>query len=178
MEATTNAWKTGVWRGWYWRFDLLTVVAVAALECIVYYTSGGKYSFFFSAELGTLIAVIAVVQRAKEKRSLNGLAVAAVSYLLGFLFQYTLGYAETRVIIAHGEERAFLLQNAMTFAIALIFAWVYGWSTDWSERRRAQLAAERAQKEAETRRAEGDERPRVRIHRKKKRRGRGRRPKS
>ncbi|WP_062308708.1 hypothetical protein [Alicyclobacillus sendaiensis] len=178
MESTGNAWKTGVWRGWYWRFDLLTVVAVAVLECIAYYASGGRYSFFFTGELGTLIAVVLVVQRAKEKRSLNGLAVAAVSYLLGFLFQFTLGYAETHAVIAHGEERAFLLQNAMTFVVALLFAWLYGWTTDWSERRRAELAAQRAQKEAETRRAEGDERPRVRIHRKKKRRGRGRRPKS
>ncbi|SIS63941.1 hypothetical protein [Alicyclobacillus vulcanalis] len=178
MESTTSAWKTGVWRGWYWRFDLLTVVAIAALECIVYYASGGKYSFFFSSELGTLIAVVAVVQRAKEKRSLNGLVVGAVSYLLGFLFQCTLGYAETHDAIVHGQARAFYTQIAMTFVIALLFAWVYGWTTDWSERRRAELAAERAKKEAQKGVSGEDERPRVRIHRKKKRRGRGKRPKS
>ncbi|GMA55913.1 hypothetical protein C7445_1055 [Alicyclobacillus sacchari] len=175
---TTHAvgMQKGIWRGWYWRFDALLVVAIAVLECIAFYVSKGRYSFVASGELGMFVAVLVVVQRAKVMRRWNAVAVAIVSYLIDVVFQLTLGRSDTMYIVKHHETTSLIVQNVVILAIGVLFAFVYAWSTEMSDRRRAKAEAERAAKRSQER--EVDELPRVRVHRVKKRRGRGKRPKS
>ncbi|MFB5191094.1 hypothetical protein [Alicyclobacillus fastidiosus] len=167
MEQSMSSGGPGIWRGWYWRFVGGTVVVLAVLEVAAYYLS--KYSFITSGELGMFISAILVVQRAKEKRTLNTLLATILGFVINVIFQLTLGYAGT----VHYGWGFFFEQNAIIGAIGILFSVVYARTQEWSNRRRDQMQAKRRQEAAA--RDEDSDVPQVRVHRVKKKRGRGRR---
>ncbi|WP_245630007.1 hypothetical protein [Alicyclobacillus acidiphilus] len=173
MDQALNSNQQGIWRGWYWRFDSLLVIAIAILEVAAYYLSKGAYSFIASGELGMFLAALVMVQRAKVRKRANAIAVSVASYVIDIIFQLTIARSYT---LQHGWGN-FASQNLIIMAIGVLFSVVYAWSTEMSTKRRAKLEAERAAKRQSAPERD-DDAPKVRVHRVKKRRGRGRRPKS
>ncbi|WP_223204114.1 hypothetical protein [Alicyclobacillus suci] len=170
MNQSMNPGGQGVWRGWYWRFVGTTVVVLAILELVAYYVSKGRYSFIQTGELGMFIAAILVVQRVKERRMANTLLVTILGFVINLIFQLTIGYKGT---LYYGWGY-FVEQNAIIGGIGILFSIVYSRTSAWSDRRRAQAQAKR---QATSTKTDGrDEVKPVRVHRVKKKRGRGRRP--
>lgn len=158
----------GITRGWYWRFVGATVVILAILELLAFSLSKGKYTFISSGELGMFLTGILVVQRAKVRRTGNTLVAVIASYVINIIFQLTVGMSQT----AHYGWANFIEQNAIIAAIGILFAIVYSRTTAWSDKRRQQNLALRAEKKVE---ASPEDRPPLRVHRVKKKRGRGKR---
>lgn len=168
----TGFLRKGIVNGWHWRFIAMVVVAIAILEVIAYEATSGAYSFIANGELGMFVVAIMVVQKAKERRSANTLVAVLVSYGINLIFQLTLGYTGT---IQHSWG-FFAEQNAIIGLIGVFFSIVYSRTTAWSDKRRKELEAKR---EAERRSKERDEpshQAQERVHRVKKKQGRGKRP--
>lgn len=166
--------QSGIWRGWYWRFDSLLVLAIAVLEIAAFYLSKGSYSFIASGELGMFLSALVVVQRVKVRKRANAVAVSIASYVINIIFQLTISLPAT---FNHFWGN-FITQNLIIAAIGILFSIVYAWSTEMSARRRQKQDAERVAKRRVTNERDEDDPPQMRVHRVKKKRGRGRRPKS
>lgn len=170
MNNPTRAGGQGVWQGWYWRFVGIIVVVLAVLEIIAFYWSKGAYSFITSGELAMFIAGILVVQRVKERRTANTLVAVLCSFVINIIFQLTIGYSDT----VHYGWGTFLEQNLVFGVIGVLFAIVYARMTAWSEKRRKITEQKRREKQKANAKTT-NEVPQQRVHRIKKKQGRGKR---
>lgn len=155
--------------GWYWRFIALSIAVVAILEIIAYEVTKGGYNFLASGELGMFMVAILVVQRVKERRTANTLVAVIASLVINLILQLTVGYADTvKQSFAYFAE-----QNGMFALIGVLFSVVYARTTAWSDKRR-QATEEKRKKERQMN-AHAENPSQERIHRVKKKQGRGRR---
>jgi hypothetical protein len=162
MALTEGVRESGVWRGWYLRYGILVVAAIAVIQVVIWLAF--KWSIFQNTLLGLLIVVYLMAVRAKERRLANMMVAVGVLFVVDLLLQV---YVE-RLPAAQGFTwTSFVQYNGMYLAIALVWSYLYLRLLEWSERKRNEIEARR--------RAEAEpERPRVRHHRKKKKK-RGRR---
>lgn len=167
-DAKTN----GVWRGWYWRFAGIIIIALAVLEIIVFYVSKGGYPLVTTGELGTFIGAILVVQRAKVRRTANTLATVLISFAINVILQLTIGMSQTM----HSGWGSFIQENLIIGGIGVLFSIVYAKTTTWSDKRRKQIDAGRSARRAKETARDNETLEQQRVHRVKKKRGRGRRP--
>lgn len=161
--------QQGIWHGWYWRFVSVTVIVLAILEIVAFYLSKGKYSFIMSGEFAMFVSALLVVQRAKQHRTLNVLIAVLATYIINLIFQLTLDYGGSM----HYGVRSFIQQNAVIGFIGILFCVIYARTTAWSDKRRRQVDEKRREKQATT--EETHEVVQQRVHRVKKKRGRGKR---
>lgn len=173
MNSTVANGTKGVWRGWHWRFSGIIVIALAILEVIVFYVSKGGYPLVTTGELGAFISAILIVQRVKERRVLNTMTTVLVSFAINVILQLTIGMAQ----ILQTGWGSFTQENIIIGGIGVLFSIVYAKTSAWSDKRRLQADAQRRAKQASKKTSKEEEiAEQQRIHRVKKKRGRGRRP--
>lgn len=156
----------GVWNGWHWRFIAIIVIALAILEVIAY--EALHYQFIQSGELGMFIIAILIVQRIKERRTGNTMVAVISAWIINLIFQLTLGSKDAM----HFGLGNFIQQNAIIGLIGILFCIVYARTTVWSDTRRKEAEAKRREKLGPSSQKSA-EAPVQRVHRVKKKRGRG-----
>ncbi|WAH38953.1 hypothetical protein [Alicyclobacillus dauci] len=169
MNNQVSAGGKGIWNGWYWRFVGSVVVVVAILEIVAFYVTKGGYPLISTGELGMFMSAILIVQRAKQRRTANTLLAVLLLLVINLVLQLTIGYAYTK----HMGWGGFIQQNLIIGAIGVLFSVVYARTTAWSDKKRKDAEAKR--RETQAAKGNAEEQPQTRVHRVKKKRGRGKR---
>ena len=134
-DWTTSA---GIWKGWYWRYVSLTILAIAVLQVIAFYVV--PYDLLNSLPIAVLSISYLVILKVKERRLANALVAVALAFVLGVVLQLTLEYHG----LPHGKQLGFWLQsNGWTLLMGGLMAYAYLRLTQWSEKKRTQLEAKR-----------------------------------
>lgn len=138
--------SSGVWKGWHWRYVSITVLVIGLLQAIAYLTF--HYDLVTSLPIAVLSVSYLVILRVKERRLGNALASVIAMFVLGVILQVSLqhyGYTW------HGTKFLIWVQgDAWTLVIGLVMAYAYLRLTQWSERKRGELDAKRADKTKST----------------------------
>lgn len=132
-------WSDPVVDGWHWRFVGLTVVAILFLQIVADYLL--KYRVVTTVPLGVLFAAYVIIPRIKERRLGNALAGAIAVFIVDVILEIVLDYHGTQ--FAAANRSAFLQFNVYALLLGIAVCYGYLKLTQWSERKRDQMAERR-----------------------------------
>jgi len=134
-EYTTG---NGIYKGFYWRYIILVVLAISALELVALYAV--HYPMVTSLSLAVLIVSYVVIPRTRERRLANAIASVILTVIVGVVLQIIFDRQSVAVYHLAGVVEL----DALALLLGLVVAYLYLRLTMWSERRRAQVDAKRS----------------------------------
>lgn len=156
-EAKDGAQK-GTWNGWQWRYLGLTVLGLAVLQTIAWVFE--HISIVQTGEFAMMIIIGFIGPRIQARRLANTMAAVIASWVLSVVLQLIF-FTPTLI-------KESLLPDLLILVIGIVIAYFFEKITTWSERKRSEMDAKRRVEEKVN--ANTEDKPKVRVHRKKKRR--------